>query len=175
MYRAARAQHAVEVDLPEGVKAFLSPGRHNELQAAVIRDFWPRFIPGARLLYLGDTAKKDWHVDQPQLEQIGLPFKVHDKYPDLVFWLKDRQWLVLVEAVTTHGPFSPKRWAELEALLEKSPYYRVYVTAFPSWKELKQYLDEIAWETEVWLADVPDHMIHYNGPKFLAPPLEAEE
>jgi hypothetical protein len=169
VYRAARSRHAVEVDLPEGVKAFLSPGQHNELQADVIREFWPRFIPDAKLLYLGDTAKKDWHVDQQALERVGLPFSVHDKYPDLVFWLEDRQWLALVEAVTTHGPFSPKRRAELEALLESSPHHRVHVTAFPSWKDFKQYMDKLAWETEVWLAEVPDHMIHYNGPKFLGP------
>jgi hypothetical protein len=169
VYRAARRRHAVEVELPEGVKAFLSPGRHNELQAAVIRDFWPRFIPDAKLLYLGDTAKKDWHVDTKTLERVGLPFSIHDKYADLVFWLENRGWLVLVEAVTTHGPFSPKRRAELDKLLEGSGVHRIFVTAFPSWKEFKHYIDGIAWDTEVWLAEVPDHMIHYNGPKFLAP------
>jgi type II restriction enzyme len=169
LYRAARRQHAVEIDLPEGVKAFLSPGKHNKLQAAIIRDFYRIFIPKAKLLYLGDTAKKDWHVDHATLERIGLPFSLHDKYPDLVFWLEDKSWLVLVEAITTHGPFSPKRRAELETLLEKNPHHRIYVTVFPSWKEFKQYINEVAWETEVWLAEVPDHMIHFNGPKFLAP------
>lgn len=98
-----------------------------------------------------------------------MPFAIHDKYPDLVFWLEDRQWLILVEAVTTHGPFSPKRRGELEFLLAQCPFHRVYVTAFPSKKEFKQHMEAIAWETEVWLAAVPDHMIHYNGPKFLAP------
>lgn len=176
VYRAARKKHEIEVALPDGVKAFLSPGRHNELQAAVLRDFWPQFIPGAKLLYLGDSAKKDWHVDNATLERVGLPYSIHDKFPDLVFWLEERHWLILVEAVTSHGPCSPKRRAELEMLLRQSPCQRVYVTAFPSWKEFKQYIDEIAWETEVWLAEIPDHMIHYNGPKFLAPlPNTADE
>ncbi len=174
MYKAARQKHAVEINLPEGVKAFLSPGEHNELQAAVIQHLWPTFIPTAKLLYLGDTAKKDWHVDNATLEQVGLPYSIHDKFPDLVFWMEDCQWLILVEAVMTHGPFSPKRRAELEELLKKSPYHRIYVTVFPSWKEFKRYMSEIAWETEVWLAEVPDHMIHYNGPKFLAPFPEEE-
>lgn len=169
IYGGTRSRCAVEVSLPEGVKAFLSPGRHNELQAAVIQEFWPRFVPTAKLLYLGDTAKKDWHVEPVLLESVGLPFSVHDKYPDVVFWLADRRWLVLLEAVTTHGPFSAKRRTELEKLLKKSAVHRVYVTAFPSWKEFKRHMDEIAWETEVWLAEAPDHMIHYNGPRFLAP------
>ena len=119
--------------------------------------------------YLGDTAKKDWHVDVMMLAQVGLPYSAPDKFPDLVFWLEDREWLVLVEAVTSHGPVSPKRRAELEDLLKDSPHHRVYVTAFASRKDFKQHMDEIAWETEVWVAEVPDHMIHYNGPKFLAP------
>lgn len=169
LYQAARTSHFVEVNMPDGITALLSAGKHNELQAAVIHEFWRRFIPSATLLYLGDTAKKALHVDKDGLQAIGLPFSVHDKYPDLVFWLADRQWLVLVEAVTTHGPFSPKRRAELESLLKSSQFHRVYVTAFPSWKEFKQYMNLIAWETEVWLAEVPDHMIHYNGPKFLLP------
>ncbi len=168
-YQKARRKHAVEVDLPEGIKAFLSPGAHNELQASVLRDFWPNFVPKAKLLYLGDTAKRDWHVDAMMLAQVGLPYSAHDKFPDLVFWLEDREWLVLVEAVTSHGPVSPKRRAELEDLLKDSPHHRVYVTAFASRKAFKQHMDEIAWETEVWVAEVPDHMIHYNGPKFLAP------
>lgn len=169
LYDKARRKHEVEVELPEGVKAFLSPGAHNELQAAVIRDFWPTFVPTAKLLYLGDTAKKDWHVEAATLAEVGLPYSAHDKFPDMVFWLADREWLVLVEAVTSHGPFSPKRRAELESLLKDSPHHRVYVTAFASRKHYKQHMDEIAWETDVWLAEVPEHMIHFNGPKFLAP------
>ena len=176
LYEKTRRKHAVEVELPEGVKAFLSPGAHNELQASVIRDFWPTFVPTAKLLYLGDTAKKDWHVDAETLAQVGLPFSIHDKFPDLVFWVEDREWLVLVEAVTSHGTFSPKRRGELEALLKNCPHHRVYVTAFNTWKEYKQHMDAIAWETEVWLAEVPDHTIHFNGPKFLAPfPDEVDE
>ncbi len=169
VYRAARKQHAVEVELPEGVRAYLSPGQHNELQAAVIREFWPRFIPDGKLLYLGDTANKSWHAEEAKLGALGMPFSSHDKFPDLVFHLEERDWLVLVEAVTTHGPVSPKRRQELEKLLSSCALHRVYVTAFPTWKEFKQDMHDIAWDTEVWLAEVPDHMIHYNGPKFLGP------
>jgi hypothetical protein len=31
------------------------------------------------------------------------------------------------------------------------------------------YLDKISWETEVWVADSPTHMIHFNGERFLGP------
>jgi type II restriction enzyme len=171
--RPSQAQHGVPVDLPHGVREYLSPGRHNELQAAVVREFWPRFIRDAELLYLGDTANKSWHVDQATLEQIGMPFSPHEKFPDLVFYLKDRGWLVLVEAVVSHGPFDRGRIDFLEAeLLKGCSLHRVCVSAFPTWKEFKSHLNKIAWDTEVWVAEVPEHMIHYNGPKFLGLPSE---
>jgi hypothetical protein len=171
LYRTARERHAVEVELPEGVKAFLSPGLHNELEAAVIHEFWPRFIRPAKLLYLGDTAKKDWHVDHTTLEEVGLPFSVHDKFPDLVFWWEERRWLILVEAFATTGPFTPKRKKELENLLRGRDVHCIFVTAFPSWEKFKKEVHNLAWDTEVWIAEKETlgHMIHFNGPKFLAP------
>ncbi|MGM9783869.1 MAG: BsuBI/PstI family type II restriction endonuclease, partial [Candidatus Cryptobacteroides sp.] len=44
-----------------------------------------------------------------------------------------------------------------------------YTSAFPSAKEFKKHFDEIAWETEVWFSDTPDHMIHFNGDRFIGP------
>ena len=79
------------------------------------------------------------------------------------------QWLYLIEAVTSHGPVSHKRRYELEKLLEGCTLERVYVTAFLSFTEFKRHAPHIAWETEVWIAETPEHMIHYNGDKFLGP------
>ena len=70
----------------------------------------------------------------------------------------------LIEAVTSHGPVSPKRYYELEKMLSHVPATRVYVSAFPNFKEFKTHITDIAWETEVWISDVPDHLIHFNGP-----------
>ncbi|MGM9783872.1 MAG: BsuBI/PstI family type II restriction endonuclease [Candidatus Cryptobacteroides sp.] len=49
------------------------------------------------------------------------------------------------------------------------PRIIVYVCAFPSAREFKKHFDEIAWETEVWFSDTPDHMIHFNGDRFIGP------
>jgi adenine-specific DNA-methyltransferase len=43
------------------------------------------------------------------------------------------------------------------------------VTAFPDRVTFRKFAKDIAWETEVWIADNPDHMIHFNGDKFLGP------
>ena len=41
--------------------------------------------------------------------------------------------------------------------------------AFPDRAEFRKNAADIAWETEVWIADNPDHMIHFNGDRFLGP------
>jgi hypothetical protein len=102
-----------------------------------------------------------------------MPFSPHEKFPDLVFYLDERRWLILVEAVANHGPFDNDRINFLEAeLLKDCSLHRVFVSAFPTWKEFKNHLQKIAWDTEVWVAEVPEHMIHFNGPKFLGPAAE---
>lgn len=169
MYRAARTGQRVAVVLASGQELTLSPGEHNELQKAIVESFAPIFAPGARLLYLGDTAEKDLHVDATALEALKIPVTKHGKLPDVVLHMPEKGWLLLIEAVTSHGPVSPKRKKELELVMKDCPLPRVYVSAFPDRDEYRRHMADIAWETEVWLADSPTHMIHYNGEKFLGP------
>lgn len=168
-YSKRRAQHSVPLRTPDGSTLHLSPGKHNELQAAVIEHFGPRFAPGARVLYIGDTAKKHVVCDASRLAALGVPITKHDMLPDVILYLEEKNWLFLIEAVTTHGPVSPKRYSELEDMLASSRCERVYVSAFPDGKTFRKYAGDIAWETEVWIAESPEHMIHFNGPKFLGP------
>jgi type II restriction enzyme len=170
VYRAAKARRMIPVTLPSGGALVLSPGKHNALQATIIKEFAPRFAPGASLLYLGDAANKTLHLERDALASLGVPVTKHDKLPDVVLHDPDKGWLLLIEAVTSHGPVSPKRKRELEAVLGKCSLDRVYVSAFPDLAEFKRHLSNIAWETEVWVAEMADHMIHFNGEKFLGPP-----
>lgn len=167
-YAKPRKSANVTVTL-DGEAVTLSPGAHNRLQGQIVEHFIPRFAPGARVLYLGDTDHKSKHVDEARLAALGVPVTKHDKLPDLVVHDETRGWIFLIEAVTTHGPVSAKRHVELENVLAKSKAGRVYVSAFPSFHEFKKYADEIAWETEVWIADAPDHMLHFNGDHFMGP------
>ncbi|MBI1880161.1 MAG: restriction endonuclease [Chloroflexi bacterium] len=169
IYQKSREQYKVPLRLTSGEEYHLSPGKHNELQAAIIEEFAPRFAPGATLLYLGDTENKILILDRPGFEQLGIPVPNHDKLPDVVFYDEARNWLFLVEAVTSHGPVSPKRHFELEEALKECLAGRVYVSAFPNFAIFKNFLTKIAWETEVWLAELPDHLIHFNGDRFLGP------
>ncbi len=121
------------------------------------------------MLYLGDTADKRLVIETELLDQLSIPEMNHDKLPDVVLYDSQRNWSFLIEAVTTHGPVSPKRHAELEAALKDCSAGRVYVTAFMDFAAFKKYASDIVWESEVWIADFPDHMIHFNGDKFLGP------
>jgi hypothetical protein len=89
--------------------------------------------------------------------------------PDVVVFHRSKGWLVLIEAVTSHGPVNPKRHHELQELFANSRVGLVFVTAFLDRKGLNKYLGDIAWETEVWVAESPTHLIHFNGERFLGP------
>lgn len=153
----------------QGKEYHLSPGKHNELQVAIIEEFGPRFAPGAKLLYMGDTANKLLLLDEESLNDLKIPFSKHDKLPDVILFDQERNWLYLIEAVTSHGPVTPKRQVELDEMLNNCPAGRIYVSAFPDFSTFKTFLSDIAWETEVWLSEMPDHMIHFNGDRFMGP------
>lgn len=174
IYQQQRAKHLIPLKDSTGQAYRLSPGRHNELQVAVIERFAPRFAHGAKILYLGDTANKTLIMDVEGLKKLGFPVDKHGKLPDIVLSLPKKKWLYLIEVVTSHGPVSKKRYRELETMLAKSPSARVYVSVFPDFKEYLRHARDIAWETEIWIADVPEHLIHYNGDKFIGPHQESK-
>lgn len=169
VYRKSREIEKIPIKVSKNKTLLLSPGKHNEVQASIIEQFAPRFAKGSQLLYLGDTEKKDLFMEKTILQKKGIPINKHSKLPDVILYDKDKNWLFLVEAVTSHGSISPKRIVELEELLKKCSAGKVYVTAFPNFSEFKKHSKEIAWETEVWIMDMPDHMIHYDGDKFMGP------
>lgn len=168
-YERARTLVLVPVALPDGSTVQLSPGVHNELQRLIVEQFATRFAKGSAVVYLGDTAEKRLVIATDVLKSLNIPEMNHDKLPDVVLYDKDRDWLFLIEAVTSHGPVSAKRHAELEAMLRTCPAGRVYVTAILDFTAFKKYAADIVWESEVWIAEYPDHMIHFNGDKFLGP------
>lgn len=146
-----------------------SPGKHNKLQKAIIEEFAPRFAAGSECLYVGDTTKKDMVKNTEKLKAIGFDITLHDKMPDVVLYKEDENWLYFIEAVDSVGPMSPDRIRDIEQMTQNVKAGKIYVTAFLNFDKYKKISKELAWETEVWIADAPDHMIHLNGDKFLGP------
>lgn len=162
-YQRNRRAVALPLKLADGNQFYLTPGKHNELQIAIIETFGPRFTPDATILYLGDAANKFVIYEKEKLAELGVPITMHDKLPDIILYNKTKNVLYLLEAVTSHGPISHKRLFELEKLLKNSTAKRVYISAFLDFAEYGRHKSKISWETEVWIAEVPEHMIHYNG------------
>lgn len=146
-----------------------SPGKHNQLQKAIIEEFAPRFAPGARCLYVGDTIKKDLVRNTDKLHQLGIEITLHGKMPDVILYRADKNWIYFIESVTSVGPISPKRIIEISEMTKKVTAGKIFVTAFPDFATYKRFSESLAWDTEAWIADRPEHMIHMNGDKFMGP------
>ena len=130
-------------------------------------EFGQRFAPGATLVYLGDAETKVLVFEKQVFEQLAVPLTSHDKLPDVVLWDSPNHRLFLIEAVTSHGPVSPKRHIELLAFFKNCSAECIFVSAFQDQVTFRSFVLDIAWETEVWIADIPEHMIHFNGDHFL--------
>ncbi len=168
-YAMEREQELVPVTLGEGEAVSLSSGAHSKLIKDIVEEFAPRFLGGAEVIYIGDTGAKEDFFKKDRLKQLGIVVDRKGKMPDVVLYLEKKNWLVLIESVTSHGPVDGKRHSELNSLFEKSLAGLVFVSAFPDRRTMMRFLAEISWETEVWTADAPSHLIHFNGDRFLGP------
>lgn len=165
----ARPMSLVPVTLPSGVVLQLSKGKHNELQKVIVEDFLTRYGENSKVLYLGDTAKKLLHLDREALKKINFFDLAHNELPDVVAYSESKNWLYLIEAVHSSGPISNLRHEQLKTLTKACTAEIVYVTAFLDRETVRKYAPDIAWETEVWIAEAPDHIIHFDGKRFLGP------
>ncbi|WP_227747807.1 BsuBI/PstI family type II restriction endonuclease [Pseudomonas syringae] len=170
-YAMGREMELIPLTLNGKTEIKLSPGAHSQLIHDIVTEFGPRFAPGAEVIYLGDTGAKEDFFEKTRLAELGVVVDRKGKLPDVVLYWPERNWLLLIESVTSHGPVDGKRHGELAKLFAASTAGLVYVSAFPDRKTMVKYLSVLAWETEVWVADAPTHMIHFNGDRFLGPHL----
>lgn len=168
-YAKEREMQMIPVDIKKEQEIYLSPGNHSLLIKEIINGFAPRFAPGSDVIYIGDTGEKEGYFQKDLLSKMNVEIDKHGKMPDVVLYFSDKDWLLLIEAVTSHGPVNAKRHEELSTLFKNAKPGLVFVTAFPDRSTLAKYLSDISWETEVWVAESPTHMIHFNGEKFLGP------
>ncbi len=168
MYASKKKMTMMPVRI-NGADFQFSTGKHNELQKAIIEEFAPRFAPNSECLYVGDTIEKDLVKNVDKLEKLGFEITLHDKMPDVVLYREDKDWIYFVESVTSVGPMDSKRILEITEMTKNVTAGKIFVTAFLDFKTYKRFSETLAWETEVWIAEMPEHMIHLNGDKFLGP------
>jgi adenine-specific DNA-methyltransferase len=172
-YAREREMNKVPLQLVEGKELYLTPGNHSRLIRSIVEEFAPRFAPGGQVIYVGDTGEKWAYFETDALKALGVSVDEHGKMPDVVIYHSSMDWLLLVEAVTSHGPVDAKRRNELAHLFRNSRPGLVYVTAFLNRGDLTKYASEISWATEVWIAEAESHLIHFNGERFLGPYADA--
>ena len=168
IYASKKAMQKMPVRINHQEFTF-SPGKHNQLQKAIIEEFAPRFAPDSECLYVGDTIRKDLVRNVIKLAELGFEITLHDKMPDVILYREDKNWIYFIESITSVGPMDPKRIIEIESMTQKVSAGKIYISAFLDFSTFKKFSDQLAWETEVWIADMPDHMIHLNGNNFLGP------
>lgn len=173
---------AAPIRLPDGTLLALSPTHHNDIQRAVVEAFLPRFAPGARILYIANTGTKKKQnkgsryaeptqqvFDRETLAKIGIDLNEKQKLPDVILLDESRNWLFLIEAVHSKNPIHPTRHRALSEITSGSTAGRVYVTAFLDRTGFAKFSRAISWKTEVWIASEPEHLIHFDGERFLGP------
>jgi hypothetical protein len=133
-YARERAVAMVPLRIKDCVEIRLSAGDHSLLIKAIVEEFAPRFTPGGRLVYVGDTGDKYGYFDVDLFAELGVRLDNHGKLPDVVIYAEENNWLFLIESVTSHGPVDSKRHTELGQLFAKCTAGRVYVSAFPNRK-----------------------------------------
>jgi len=169
-YIGKREKKKLSITIDASVKIKLDDGPHNKIQKAIIEEFLPLFGHHAKVLYIGDTSEKHLFEYSETMKSLGMNIEDKGMLPDIVAFSEGKEWLYIIEAVHSSNPLNPERCIELQrTILKDCPYGVVFVTAFLSRKDFAKWLPQIAWETEVWLADTPEHLIHFNGDKFLGP------
>lgn len=168
-YAKARDLLKIPIKLSNGKEFKFAPGKHNELQASIINVFAATFAHDSLIVYIGDAADRQGHMDEKLLKKLNIPMSIHGKLPDVILYNPKKDWLFLIEAVTSVGPISPQRLIDLEKFLKKCAAGKIYVTAFPDRATFRSHMANIAWETEVWISNEPTHLIHFNGDRFMGP------
>ena len=162
-----RELERIPIKFPSGKEIKLSAGPHNKLQRAIIEEFLPRFGFGAEILYIGDATNKYLVREEEKLRELHFFKLEHEELPDVIAYSKEKNLLFIIEAVHSYGQMGEIRVMKIKEKLKECNAEVVIVSAFDDKKKFHKYSEDIAWESEVWIAEDPDHMVHFNGIKFL--------
>ena len=158
-----------QIEAADGVKIKLKTGKHYRLIKALIEKFIPYFVPGSKVLYVSGIAEKWGYFDEAGLAAHNVKLDMNGKMPDVIIHYPAKNWVLLVEAGTSHGTVNAKRRDELAKLFASCSAGVVYMTIFPTRADMTPYVGDISWKTDVWFADAPTHMLHYNGDRYRGP------
>ena len=164
-WRQHRRRTEVPVEVGQTQPFFLSPGAHSQLSAAVVEVYAPKFLTRSQVVYLGDTRHKVGYQNRDLMRELNLPLQVTVNLPDVILLSETEHCLVIVEVVASSGPISAARLVQFQSLVQQPlalGYGVRYVTAFPSRRVLRRFVEDIAWNTDVWIASEADQIIRFG-------------
>lgn len=169
-WKQQRRRAEIPVEVGQTQPYFLSPGTHSRLAADVVQVYAPAFFKAPQVVYVGDTRRKEGYQNRDLMRELNLPLQVTTSLPDVILVTEAERCLVVAEVVASSGPISPARLAQLEQLVQRSValgFQTYYVTAFPSRRIFRRFVEDIAWGTQVWIANEPEQVIAFgsNGAK----------
>jgi adenine-specific DNA-methyltransferase len=135
----------------------------------VLQVFAPQFAKDAQVLYAGDSSQQAAAGSRERLASVGFDPRSLAKLPDVVLHVEAQSRLFLVDVCAPLGLIDAARRAELRLAFGATEADLVFVTAFPTRLHMVSCATDIAWESVVWCADNPTHLIHFNGDRFLGP------
>jgi len=141
----------------------MSPGTHNQIQKSVIEVMLPLICKNAKILYFGDSNKKELVYEKTELHGMGIKVSIRGMLPDIIAYSAQKNSIYIIEAVHTSNPISGTRRNEFAKMCKNCKADITYISAFKNKKTLQKFVSSIGWKTKVWLVDSPDHLIHFNG------------
>ncbi|HFA48740.1 MAG TPA: hypothetical protein ENJ95_06970 [Bacteroidetes bacterium] len=165
----AKSLKKIAVNLPSGEKLSFQVGEYSELQKSIIEEFLPRYGHGAEVLSVGNATDESLFLNKKKLEELNFFDPTSNELPDIIAFSKNKNWLYLIETVYGLGIINEIRLLQLKKMTINCKAEIIYVTAFNHREDFRKITAAIAWETDVWIANEPDHLIHFNGDKFLGP------
>jgi BsuBI/PstI restriction endonuclease domain len=147
----------------------ISPRKSSFIKKAVIEKFLPRFANDARVIFIANTLNRNLFTNEEEIKKLGFIESLHKELPDIIAYSKKKNWLYLIETVHSYGTMNEERVFELEKMFKNCNAHLIFITAFATREDFKKWCMDIAWETEIWTADNPDHVAHFNGDKFFGP------
>ncbi len=171
-WKRQRRKAEIPVEVGQAQPYFLSPGTHSRLAADVVQVYAPTFLKAPQVVYVGDTRNKGGYQNRDLMRELNLPLQVTASLPDVILLCEAERRLVVVEVVASSGPISTPRLLQLEQLVQQScalGYRPRYVTAFPSRRVFRRFVEDIAWGSQVWIASEAEQVIAFGKERDGAP------
>jgi hypothetical protein len=144
------------------------PGIHNEILKAVLDEFYCRFVPDWRVIWVSEDDEPAF-VARDELHRLGVSLPSSRSLPTVIMKNEDHGRLALIDVADLSGLMIEKRREALREMFGGCNMDLVFVNAFYSRQAFQASLTELPWGTVIWFSDEPNHLVYFNGNHLVGP------